>query len=150
MPPSCAEQQKVPFSSLQSIHGSPWPRLELSPSWDKVRQSRKNPHPNWRWHLLLRVVSRQRSVTLSGSHGTVGSGAGAGVSRALDFILLLDNKGLMLERMHWTVQQSARSWLQWSSLGVHNCLPENKTPSLPVPALPGQFWCWARAVQLLF
>lgn len=43
------------------------------------------------------------------------------------FILLLGNKGLMRERTHWAVQQSARSWLQYSSLKVHNWLPENKT-----------------------
>lgn len=47
----------------------------------------------------------------------------------LGLILLLDNGGLMLERMHWTVQQSARGCLQCSSLEVHNCLLENKTLS---------------------
>lgn len=32
-----------PLSSLQGIHSSPWPRLELSSSWKKSQAEQKKP-----------------------------------------------------------------------------------------------------------
>ena len=116
---SHAEEQKAlqPFwprlSAKSFAHVSPRPRLELSSSWDNVRQGRKQTRPNCKWHLLLRVVAGHRSVTLSGSPAARWAAARRGsMSLPGVFVLLLGNKGLMRERTHWAVQQSARSWLQ--------------------------------------
>lgn len=104
---SHAEEQKAPhpfqprFSAKHSRS-----TLQLSSSWGKVRQGRKQTHPNCKWHLLLRVVSSHRSMTLSESPTAWSAAARRGTSLPLVSILLLGNKGLMGEGTHWAVHQS--------------------------------------------